>query len=709
MTIRAILLAAAFLVPGAPRSAAAGTAVGERHIPQSWCFCLRPRPGWPPYYRDLSPGAPPECAGMKFAPSGDPIAELHTCEDTGQCWKKLAGEMKEFQDKRKTLSGHIKERGECRGGPLLGVPPSEQADYEKACLKMWDAVIQTDKMLLELNEALLAATMFGCFEAAPSKVTALEKLRGSEVTERRKAALFLANIAASTEAIPVLIGSVGRYDGGCEAVSALGRYGAAAGSAVAVLADTGVKNEVCPGSAAVALARIGTPDALAALGLMKKWERKWSPREQRLFRALSDGDPAVRGSAAAELSAIAASLKAMNDNAMPEKGKGIVAALEPLLGDPLKSVRYRTAIHLAELGAAPAGAIPVLIEAARDTAADEYSCAAAEALGKYGPAAKAAVTALTRPGVAEMFGKAEAGRPCRLLSSLERIDGPAASALDRSLRRAGAALDPREQRLLRALYDPGAAERAGAARELCSIAAGADQYKRGKFHVELFLRLKDKNKAVRYEAASCLAMTVFASDARPVLLEALGDPEGKYPGNAALELGMQGPAARAAVPELARQMNKKGFSYFWLQPASDAAAALEQIDTPEARAALAPLRKKERLAGVLAAPFAFLVFVPPLAPLTALFFVWLFLWSRARSREGRKFVHLPLLIPVLGWLYITYVVIFRLGGSGGYGGPFAAQLCLWLSAVTTLAGLLPWFAGCCLLRLRRRPAVIPSE
>ena len=207
---------------------------------------------------------------------------------------------------------------------------------------------------------------------------------------------------------------------------------------------------------------------------------------------------------------------------------------------------------------------------------------------------------------------------------------------------------------------------------------------------------------MRYDAASYLtSIDTAAKEAIPVLIEAVRDKtESSSHNSPAGDLGSFGPAAKDAAPVLIELMNKKGYSYFWLHPTSEYANALKQIGTPEAIAALKPLRRKELLATVLLTPFAILSFIPALAPLTSLCFVCLFLWSRAQCRKGRKLVYWPLLIPILGWAYIAYEVMFELNKYGSAGQPFGAIICLWLSVFTTLPGVIPWLASW--LRVRAR-------
>ena len=205
---------------------------------------------------------------------------------------------------------------------------------------------------------------------------------------RRKAALFLAySDTTTTEAIPILIYAAEDSKTVCDAVASLGRYGSAADDAVPVLADLDLMNKYPgehPCSPAKALERIGTPDALAALELLRKWDRKWSAHEERLFKALADPNPEVRGNAAGELSGIALALKLKSIESY--KTEEIAAALKRLLHDPTKnyaiarhlSVRYRCYCYQHGSDTRPD-------RGGQDTEVDDYSCAAIAALGGYGP------------------------------------------------------------------------------------------------------------------------------------------------------------------------------------------------------------------------------------------------------------------------------------------------------------------------------------
>jgi HEAT repeat protein len=102
-------------------------------------------------------------------------------------------------------------------------------------------------------------------------------------------------------------------------------------------------------------------------------------------------------------------------------GGSLVAPLEALLGDPAKPARLRAAALLGSLGAPGA---PALIRALKDADRD-VRIAAADGLGRIGPGAKAAVSAL-----AEAVAKDPSGTVrMRSADALARLGPDAKSAL----------------------------------------------------------------------------------------------------------------------------------------------------------------------------------------------------------------------------------------------------------------------------------------
>ncbi|OGS60019.1 MAG: hypothetical protein A3J79_08625 [Elusimicrobia bacterium RIFOXYB2_FULL_62_6] len=359
-------------------------------------------------------------------------------------------------------------------------------------------------------------------------------------------------------------------------------------------------------------------------------------------------------------------------------------------------MRYRVASYLAHADTPAAEALPVLIEAVKDNEVTDHSCIAISALGGYGPAAGAAVPILSDPGVMERHEYFRAPNPCSPSAALERIgtrEAMAALGAQRN-RELKWKWSVQEMRLLaKARGDQNPDARESAMRELRSIALKSPKHKRKNIFAALQLLLRYTDKTGRHSAA-LRSISISFTAAGAVLEE-----DSPYASPGYLHPASFGTVRAAETQAFDKLTNGKGSTYFRLR---EYTAELEQIGAPEAMAAPALLQNNELLASALAAPFAFLVFIPALAPLTLLFFAWLFLWSRARHKEGRKFIYRPLLIPVLGWIYISYVVMFELNKHGSFRQINGAYICFWLSVLTTLTGLLPWCASWCLLRLRGR-------
>jgi hypothetical protein len=199
--------------------------------------------------------------------------------------------------------------------------------------------------------------------------------------------------------------------------------------------------------------------------------------------------------------------------------------------------------------------------------------------------------------------------------------------------------------------------------------------------------LHDTDKLVRYSAAEALVdIDTTSKEILPILIEELKDKT-VNPITAALSLRHFGPEAREAVPILIDLMKKEGIDYSWGYPISQYGDVLREIGTPEALAAVEPLRKRELIAKVFYAaicgPFVLLMIHPVLPLLTALCFAGLFWWSRAQYRKGKKISHWPLIVPILGWIYVAYALM---GGFDRIG-------YFLLSILTTLIGVIPWLAS----------------
>jgi len=201
--------------------------------------------------------------------------------------------------------------------------------------------------------------------------------------------------------------------------------------------------------------------------------------------------------------------------------------------------------------------------------------------------------------------------------------------------------------------------------------------------------LQDTDKLVRYSAAAALVkIATTSTEVLPILFERLNDKT-EDPYTAAYALSLFGPeVAKDAVPIIIELMNKEGISWFLGYPHSTYADVLRDIGTPEALAAVEPLRRRELIVDIFYAPFRLLVY-PVYAPLISLCFVGLFWWSRAQYKRGRKIKHMPLLIPTLGWgswgLYMVNKAM-----DGYYSVLFIVS---WLLFFLTLAGIIPWLVS----------------
>ncbi|MBI4801565.1 MAG: HEAT repeat domain-containing protein [Elusimicrobia bacterium] len=208
--------------------------------------------------------------------------------------------------------------------------------------------------------------------------------------------------------------------------------------------------------------------------------------------------------------------------------------------------------------------------------------------------------------------------------------------------------------------------------------------------------LYDTDKFVRYSAAGALAgIDTSVKEVLPILIEKLKDKDTK-PDTAALALRHFGPEAKEAVPIIIDLMKKEGIDYSWGTPISHYGDVLRDIGTPEALAAIEPLKRRELIANAFYAPFDLLL-QPVFALLTSLCFAGLFWRSRAQYKKGKKIKYMPLLIPALSWgcwgLYEAYEHYEHMDSFGG-----TVFIVCWFLFFATLAGVIPWLAS----RLRGR-------
>ncbi|MBI4802375.1 MAG: HEAT repeat domain-containing protein [Elusimicrobia bacterium] len=205
--------------------------------------------------------------------------------------------------------------------------------------------------------------------------------------------------------------------------------------------------------------------------------------------------------------------------------------------------------------------------------------------------------------------------------------------------------------------------------------------------------LQDTDNRVRYRAAGSLVdLDNTPKYVLPVLFEMLKDKEEAEV--AALNLRHFGAEAREAVPIIIDLMDKEGISWSWGYPHSTYADVLRDIGTPEALAAITPFRRRELVVKVFYSPIGFLM-MPPLAILTSICFMGLFLWGRTQYKKGIQITHKPLLITALSWgLYAAHEYMY--GGNS----PFRLDLMLywWFLLIITLTGLIPLLIS----RLRAR-------
>ncbi|MBI4802400.1 MAG: HEAT repeat domain-containing protein [Elusimicrobia bacterium] len=227
---------------------------------------------------------------------------------------------------------------------------------------------------------------------------------------------------------------------------------------------------------------------------------------------------------------------------------------------------------------------------------------------------------------------------------------------------------------------------------------------RKKVIAALKRHLQDIDKQVRYSAAgSIVDIDTTSKEVLPILFERLNDKT-EDPIDAGLYLRHFGPEAKDAVPILIDGMKKEGISWFLGYPHSTYGDVLRDIGTPEALAAVEPLRRRELIADIFYAPFKLLLY-PVFALLVSLCFAGLFWRGRAQYKEGKKIKYMPLLIPTLGWgswgLYMVNKNVMEDYGS---------VLCFvsWFLFLITLAGLIPWLVSWVRVRTQEKRKTVNS-
>jgi HEAT repeat protein len=233
-------------------------------------------------------------------------------------------------------------------------------------------------------------------------------------------------------------------------------------------------------------------------------------------------------------------------DALVRIGEHAVPALIGVLKGPNREMRVCAADALGRFGPAARTAIPALVDAIEHPEANDVAEILTRhsvlALGRIGPEAKAAVPALMR--LLEKDGRDESD----VVGALSRIGAPPVrSLLDRFLHSGDSLV----------------------AQELASLGPKA-----ALASPALRKALADRRPNVRFSAASALAFIDPAvAELIPVLIDALDhlDDEESYFWNVPAALAHLGPRARAALPKLAGLVTKGS-------PHTDAYYALAEID-----------------------------------------------------------------------------------------------------------------------------------
>jgi HEAT repeat protein len=354
------------------------------------------------------------------------------------------------------------------------------------------------------------------------------------------------------------------------AAEALSEMGKAAAPAVPALvkalrdAEPGVRS-----GAAGALGMIGIPARAAVEPLKESLKDRdgsvrlaaaaalWAitfqaePAVSMLVAGLKDADTDVRAGAARALESMGPAAVAA--------GPALIAALK----DKDQDVRYSVVTALQFVRPEPKTAVPAIMATLKDE--DSYVRAqAADALGRYGAAAQPAVPAL----VAALKDESESVR-WQSADALGQIGPPAAKAVSalidvlqhdtaetarRSSAEALGSIDAEGRAavpaLIQALSDQSAKVRQSAAAGLGKIGPKA------KAALTALKAATKDEEPLQIVAAEALWKIDRDSDtAMPVLLRALAD--GNYPGLAAGALGTIGPAAKTAVPALAKVLRQE--------------------------------------------------------------------------------------------------------------------------------------------------------
>ncbi len=362
------------------------------------------------------------------------------------------------------------------------------------------------------------------------------------------------------------------------AAEALGGIGARAAEAIpALVASVKDKDPRVRASAAEALARSGPQAAQTVPTLSKLLADEDADVREAAANTLGQiGKPAVPTLIAGLKSGNPVFLQAVT-NALGKIGPPAVPALIETLTNPKEKVlaRQYAAIALTKVGSNPKEIVSAL--AGRlDDKESAIRRSAAGALGKIGPAARAALPRLIAMSGNETEDPVVREYAVRALTRIDPNDANVVSAL------------------IRVLEDENPQVREAAVEALLEVSVATREIGAAKGDVPaLATQLKDKDRLVRRSAAMALGnIGPAAKSAQFALIQALADEreDPEVRSAAATALGSIGPYAKDAIPALIRSLEKREEH---VEVRAAAAMALGMIG-PEARAAVPVLAESLR-------------------------------------------------------------------------------------------------------------------
>ena len=299
------------------------------------------------------------------------------------------------------------------------------------------------------------------------------------------------------------------------------------------------------------------------------------PNIQNLISALCSGSGRVRWSALYELKEI---------------GPNAIFALIRTLKDENKDVRWGAAWALGEIGPEAEAAVPVLKKLLKDKNRG-VRLSAIDALKKISSSyvLSAFVECLkdedeeVRYRVEEALGEIGPAAMPVLIGALKDKNVHVRKGGSGALRIIGPKAETAVPDLVEILkdVDEDVGSRISAMWALVRISSKAAV-------PVLVAALKDENKKIRWNAIQAFEQILpEAKGAVPDLVEALNDEDRKIRWNAVRIMGEIGPEAKAAVPTLIAALKDKK-----REVRENAAVALQKINTPEARKALADHKKR---------------------------------------------------------------------------------------------------------------------